>query len=118
MRFIEVKNASGIGKLVIFVFPSAMYASRGYRKEMNTTLTRMDGKKVDVRRLEVKTPMALGILFNCVPNRYEPRGYRKEVNSIVPKSSEEKGLCTEKLAWKDSVTTEAVFIHHQGYGKG
>ena len=48
---------------------------------------------------------------------YASRGYRKEVNSIVPKSSEEKGYVQKKVAWKDSVTTEAAFIHHQGYGK-
>ena len=94
-----------------------MYASHGYRKEVNCIISGTSGKKkADMRSIELKPPMALGILLNCVPNRCEPRSYRKEVNSIVPK--ERKKAMYRKMAWKDSVTTVAVFIHHQGYGKG
>lgn len=41
-----------------------------------------------MRSIEVKTPVALGILvYLCVPKRYVSRGIVKEVNSIISRTS-------------------------------
>ena len=45
MRFTEVERPVALGILLYFCVPKRMYLSRGYRKEVNSIISRTSGKK-------------------------------------------------------------------------